>query len=81
VDTADLVVLPRAYDPVDADLREVDAAIELVSLGAAVRVRLVGLSTAAQIAPIALAHAQQAGVGFHVDGTGSTTRLTIGPVD
>ena len=74
MDTADLVVLPRAYDPADTDLREVD-------LGAAVRVRLVGLSTAAQIAPVALAHAQQAGVGFHVDGTGTTTRLTIGPVD
>jgi hypothetical protein len=79
MDTAGLIVLPHAEDPIDADLREVDVAITLVAQGAAVRVRLVGLSSADRIAPIALAHAQTAGVDFRVDGSGSTTRLIFGP--
>jgi hypothetical protein len=58
MDTAGLIVLPRAEDPIDADLREVDVAIALVAQGAAVRVRLVGLASADRIAPFALAHAQ-----------------------
>jgi len=83
MDTADLVFLPRADDPVnedlDAELREVDVAIEMVARGAAVRVRLVGLSDPDTIAPIALARAQLAGVEFHLDRAGSTPRLTFGP--
>ena len=75
MDTAGLIVLPRAEDPIDADLREVDVAIALVAQGAAVRVRLVGLASADRIAPLALAHAQAACVDFRVDGSGSTTRL------
>jgi len=78
MDTAGLIVLPRAEDPVAADLREIDVAIALVAQGAAVRVRLVGLATADRIAPLALAHAQYAGVDFCVDGSGSTTRLIFG---
>jgi hypothetical protein len=79
MDTAGLIVLPRAEDPVEVDLREVDIAIAMVAQGAAVRVRLVGLPSAARIAPIALAHAQAAGIDFRVDGTGPTTRLIFGP--
>lgn len=79
MDTAGLIVLPRAHDPIDADLREVDVAIAMVARGAAVRVRLVGLPTADRIAAIALAHAQAAGVDFRVDGAGPTTRLIFGP--
>ncbi len=79
MDTAGLIVLPHAEDLLDADLREVDAAIALVAHGAATRVRLVGLASAASIAPIALAHARSAGIHFGVDGSGTTTRLTFGP--
>jgi hypothetical protein len=79
MDTAGLIVLPRAEDPVEVDLREVDIAIAMVAQGAAVRVRLVGLPSAARIAPIALAHAQAAGIDFRVDGSGPTTRLIFGP--
>jgi hypothetical protein len=81
VDTADLVFLPLADDLLDVDLREVDVAIELVARGAAVRVRLVGLSDPDTIAPIALARAQLAGVDFHLDRAGSSPRLTFGPTD
>ena len=81
MDTADLLVLPRADDPNDVDLREVDVAIEMVARGAAVRVRLVGLSDPDTIAPIALARAQLAGVDFHLDRAGTTPRLTFGPTD
>ena len=76
MDTAGLIV-PRAEDPIDADLREVDVAIALVVKGAAVCVRLVGLASAEHIAPIALAHAQAAGVDLRIDGSGSTTHLVF----
>ena len=79
MDTAGLIVLPRAEDPIDVDLREVDVAIAMVAQGTAVRIRLVGLPSAARIAPIALAHAQSAGVDLRVDGSGPTTRLIFGP--
>ena len=79
MDSAGLIVLPRAVDPIDADLREVDVAIALVAQGAAVRVRLVGLPSSARIAPIALAHAQSAGVGFRVEGSGPGAGLVFGP--
>ena len=76
MDTAGLIV-PRAEDPIDAELREVDVAIALVVKGAAVCVRLVGLASAEHIAPIALAHAQAAGVDLRIDGSGSTTHLVF----
>jgi hypothetical protein len=85
MDTADLLFLPRSDDPIDDDLdaalREIDVAIEMVVRGAAVRVRLVGLSDPDTLAPIALARAQLAGVEFHLDRAGSTPRLTFGPSD
>jgi hypothetical protein len=79
MDTADLLVLPRADDPLDIDLREVDVAIEMVVRGAAVRVRLVGMSDPDTLAPIALARAQLASVEFQFDRAGTTPRLTFGP--
>lgn len=81
MDNAGLFFLPRADDPLDAELREVDVAIEMVASGVAVRVRLVGLNGADQIAPVALARAQEAGVEFRVDHAGSSTRLTFGRSD
>jgi hypothetical protein len=80
VDSGRLYVLPSSEASIDADLREVDSAIEMVTRGAAVRVRLVGLQAAEEIAPIALARAQAAGVQFALDRR-ATTRLTIGPRD
>lgn len=80
MDPADLIVLPRPRtDPFELDLGHVDAAIELVRRGAAARVRLVGLREAADLAPTALARAQEAGVEFAVDRHGSALTLTIGP--
>lgn len=78
MDRADLHLLPPARDPIDADLREVDAAIALVAGGVAVRVRLVGLASAPTIASIALAHAQAAGVDLRVERSGVETRLIFG---
>lgn len=61
-------------------LAEVDVAIALVARGAAVRVRLGGLSGAAQVAAAAASHAQQAGVGFRLEpGPPGRTALTVGP--
>jgi hypothetical protein len=80
VDIAGLYLLPSADDRVDSDLREIDTAIAMVTRGAAVRVRLVGLHAPDEVASIALARAQAAGVGFQIDRNPST-RLTIGPLE
>ena len=80
VDSGRLYVLPASESSIDADLREVDSAIAMVIGGAAVRVRLVGLHAPDEIAPIALARAQAAGVRFGIDRL-ATTRLTIGPLE
>lgn len=79
MDSARSFGLPRAEDQVDVDLREVDAAIALVLRGAAVRVRLISLASAAGIAPMALARAQAAGLAFRADRAGTSTQLTVGP--
>jgi hypothetical protein len=71
MDIARLVVLPRAGGHVEADLREVDAAIRLVAQGSAVRIRLVGLADIDRIAPVALARAQEASVHLRVERHGS----------
>ncbi len=71
MDRPDLSVLPSAEDLVDVDLREVDTAIAMISRGAAVRVRLVGLHAPDEVAPVALARAQAAGIGFRVERLGS----------
>ena len=78
MDRPDLSVLPSAEDLVDVDLREVDTAIAMISRGAAVRVRLVGLHAPDEVAPVALARAQAAGIGFRVERLGSIG-LTFGP--
>jgi hypothetical protein len=77
VGTAGLYVLPSA-DELERDLREVDAAIAMIASGAAIRVRLIGLRVPDEVAPVGLARAQAAGIGFRVDRLGST-RLTFGP--
>ena len=62
------------------DLAEIDAAIGMVVAGAARRVCLVALSGVEAVAGIALARAQAADVGFHLDrDAGGAVRLTIGP--
>ena len=81
MDTAGLSVLPKTESTFESDLMEVDVAIELVARRAAVRVRLIGLTSAASIAPIALAHAQRAGVPFRVESSGGMMRLVLGPSD
>ena len=78
MDSGRVYFLPTSESSIDADLREVDSAIAMVIGGAAVRVRLVGLHAPDEIAPIALARAQAAGVRFGIDRL-ATTRLTIGP--
>jgi hypothetical protein len=63
------------------DLAEIDAAIAMVVTGAARRVCLVALTSVEAIAGIALARAQAADVGFHLDrDVGGAARLTIGPL-
>lgn len=75
-----LYVMPSSEASIDADLREVDSAIAMVTGGAAVRVRLVGLHAPDEIASIALARAQAAGIHFGIDKAGGT-RLTFGPIE
>ena len=62
------------------DLAEIDAAIGMVVAGAARRVCLVALTGVEAVAGVALARAQAAEVGFHLDrDAGGAVRLTIGP--
>ena len=72
--------LPRpSLDPIERDLAEVEAAIALVALGLATRVRLVGLLRAEAVAGEGLARAQEAGVAFRLDCSGPTPAVTLGP--
>lgn len=80
METGRLYVLPSSEEALETDLREVDSAIAMVTRGAAVRVRLVGLHDPDEVAAIALARAQAAGISFGIDRLG-TTRLTFGPVE
>jgi hypothetical protein len=66
-------------EPLERDLAEVDAAIELVRNGAAVRVRLVGLGAVERVARVAAARAQAARIDVEFDRTGLPPSLTIGP--
>lgn len=76
---------PRALEPTDEDLddalAEVDAAITLVSRGAAVRVRLIGFALAEAVAGPAAARAQIAGVRFQIDrpDAAAATAIIVGP--
>ena len=73
-------MLPRARtDPFELDVANLEAAIELVRSGLAQRVRLVGLADPATLAPIGLARAQAADIGFTVDRRDDALTLTIGP--
>lgn len=67
-------------DPFERDLTEIDAAIELVTSGAAARVRLVALVRPDAIAAEGLARAQAANVRFALDrGTNGVAAITVGP--
>ena len=78
MDTAAPLAFPRhADDLVATDLAEVDAAIELVRRRAARRVRLVALGAPDLTAPMALAHAQAAGIGFRLERHDATLTLTF----
>lgn len=68
-------------DPLERDLGEIDAAIELVTRGAATRVRLVALARPDAAASTGLARAQAAGVRFAVDRRANGTSVTVGPRD
>jgi hypothetical protein len=75
-----VIFLHDSSEPVDLDLAEVDAAIAMVSSGAATRVRLTGLRHPDAVAGAALARAQAAHVGFELDRT-ELPVLTFGPAD
>jgi hypothetical protein len=78
MDTAAPLAFPRhADDLVAHDLAEVDAAIELVRRHAARRVRLVALGAPDLTAPVALAHAQAAGIGFRLERHDTGLTLTF----
>ena len=80
MDTPRLFVLPRMrIDPRERHLADIDAAIELVRGGTAVRVRILAQPDADAIASFGLAHAQAAGVEFSADRDTSGLTLTIGP--
>ena len=75
-----LPITRAAPSPVERDLAEVDAAIELVRRGLATRIRLVGLLRPDGAAAVGLARAQAAGLLFAVDrGPAGVVALTIGP--
>jgi hypothetical protein len=77
---------PRALEPTDEDveraLAEVDAAIAVVSRGAAVRIRLISFPLVDVVAGLAAAHAQLAGVGFQIDRLAPTAAaaMIVGPL-
>jgi hypothetical protein len=72
---------PRAsIDPLEHDLTEIAAAIDLVAGGLATRVQLVGLIRPEAAAPSGLARAQLRGVAFHLDRRGDARfAVTVGP--
>jgi hypothetical protein len=80
MEPAGIIRLPRVRtDPFELEAADLDAAIELVRTGLAHRVRLVGLSTAGDLAAIGLARAQDADVDFTVDRHPFALTLTVGP--
>ena len=78
MDIADPLAFPRrADDPIAADLREVDVAIELIRRRVARRVRLAALVAPERVASVALAHAQVAGVDFRIERDGHHLTLAF----
>ena len=73
--------LRASIEPLEHDLAEVDAAIELVRSGMARRVRLVGLIAVDRVVGVAAARAQVAGVHLSIDRHGPTPAITIGLLD
>jgi hypothetical protein len=80
------IQFPRALGPsgeeLETVLAEVDGAIELVSRGAAVRIRLVGFALAEAVAGLAAAHAQLAGVAFQLNrqDVAGALAIIVGPI-
>jgi len=76
---------PGAFEPAGEELErallEIDAAIELVASGGAVRVSLVGFAVADVIAGVGAAHAQEARVAFRIErqDTATGSSIVIGP--
>jgi len=69
-----------SLDPVEHDLAEIEAAIDLVAGGLATRIQLVGLIRPEAVAPTGLAHAQHKGVTFSLDRRGEAPfAVTVGP--
>lgn len=69
-----------SLDPIEHDLAEIEAAIDLVAGGLATRIQLIGLIRPEAIAPTGLARAQEAGVGFRLEHfAGGATAVTLGP--
>ncbi len=80
MEPAGIIMLPRVRtDPFELEAADVEEAIELVRTGLAHRVRLVGLSSAADLAAIGLARAQAAEVDFTVERHDHAVTLNIGP--
>ena len=69
-------------EELESVLAEVDAAITLVGVGAARRVRLIGFALAEAVAGLAAAHAQLAGVGLQLDRlqASGVAAIIVGPV-
>ena len=69
-----------SIDPIEHDLVEIDAAIDMVARGLATRIQLIGLIRPEVVAPNGLAHAQRRGVAFTLDRRGDAQlAVTIGP--
>ena len=64
----------------DIALAEIEAAVALVALGVATRVRLVGIAHIEDVAAAGLARAQSSGVEFALDrSTSGAVAVTLGP--
>ena len=88
MDSPTVIGFPRAdgsFDDLDAaqtaTLAEIDAAIVMVTTGAARRVRLMGLPFVETVAAVGLAHATSAGTAFRYEPSDDgVVTLTIGPL-
>ena len=78
MDNVDPLTFPHPADTAHlAGSNEVDAAIEMVRLGAARRMRLVGMADADGLAAVALARAQAAGITFRLERDRGSVILTF----
>lgn len=86
VDAPEPIPFPRAFEPTAEELEralaEIDAAIELVARGGAVRITLTGFPIADAVAGVGSARAQAAYVGFRLEQHAATSgrSIVIGPV-